>query len=109
MKFLVGVHIADCKWTEKEREAFKALKQCLYNAIRLAVPQKEKQLCLFTDASSTGCSIVVTQTDPTELDKPLLEQKHEIVFITTHRWTDTELNWHVSSQEVYPICLLGGK
>ena len=102
-RLLVGIHLADCGWSTRESVAYAALKQCLYDAIRLAVPNPNKQLCLFTDASSTGCSILVTQTDKVELNKPLLEQKHEIVFITTHRWTDAEYKWHVSSQEAFPI------
>ena len=102
-RLLVGIHLADCGWSTRGSVAYAALKQCLYDAIRLAVPNPNKQLCLFTDASSTGCSILVTQTDKVELDKPLLDQKHEIVFITTHRWTDAECKWHVSSQEAFPI------
>ncbi|MFK7809294.1 MAG: reverse transcriptase domain-containing protein, partial [Saprospiraceae bacterium] len=102
-KSLVGIKLKEHGWSTKEVEAFQKVLKCVHEAIRVAVPDSEKEMCLFTDASESGCSIVVTQTYEEELDKPVLEQKHNIVFMTTHKWSDSEKNWHISSQEAYPI------
>ena len=102
-KLLEGVHLSDFGWGETESSAFAKLKDALHHAIRVAVPKKDMQLCLFTDASFEGCSIIVTQVDPAELHKPVLDQRHEIVFVTSHRWTEPQSRWHVSSLEAYPI------
>ena len=104
-KALVGMKLTDYGWGEKEASSFQKCLKVVHEAIRMAVPDKDKELCLFTDASTVGCSIIVTQTTKEELNKPVREQKHDIVFMTTHRWDDTERRWHISSQEAYPIVL----
>ena len=102
-KNLVGMKLKDFGWGAAQQEAFKKCLEIVHKAIRVAVPDKTKELCLFTDASTVGCSIFVTQTNAEELLKPIREQKHDIIFMTTHRWDDTETRWHISSQEAYPI------
>lgn len=102
-RLLVGVKLSDVGWTKEHSEAFKELLEAIHSAIRTAVPDKTKQLCLFKDASEVGCAIVVTQCDPLELHKPVHDQQHQIVFMTTHRWTENELNWHISCKEAYPL------
>ena len=102
-KNLVGMKLKDFGWGVAQQEAFKKCLEIVRKAIRVAVPNKTKELCLFTDASTVGCSIFVTQTNAEELLKPIREQKHDIIFMTTHRWDDTETRWHISSQEAYPI------
>ena len=39
----------------------------------------------------------------TRVVEAIREQKHEIIFMTTHRWDETEARWHISSQEAFPI------
>lgn len=102
-KHLVGVKLVDYGWEVQHQTAYEHLKKCVAEAVRLAVPDRMKQLCLFTDASLQGCSILVTQVIHGELEKKVRDQKHEIVFLTTHKWNDTEERWHVSCQEAYPI------
>ena len=104
-KPLEGVHLSDFGSGETESSAFVKLKDTLHHAIRVAVPKKDMRLCLFTDASFDGCSIIVTQVDPAELHKPVLstDQRHEIVFVTSHRWDEPQSRWHVSSLEAYLI------
>ncbi len=102
-RYLAGVKLIDFGWSQREQEAFEKCKQIIHKAIRLAVPDPTQELCLFTDASSFGCSIIVTQSPAEELLKPLREQQHAIVFLTTHKWTEAESRWHVSSQEAYPV------
>ena len=103
-KLLEGLVLDDFGWSDTERTAFSAIKHALHHAIWMAVPAPNTQLCLFTDASIEGCSIIiVTQVDPAALDKPVMDQRHQIVLVTSHRWTDAQRRWHVSSLEAYPI------
>ncbi|MFK7806887.1 MAG: RNase H-like domain-containing protein [Saprospiraceae bacterium] len=102
-KNLVGIKLREHGWGTVESDAFKKVLKTVHEAIKMAVPDPDKEFCLFTDASNTGCSIVVTQTDKEELSKPITEQSHQIVFLTTHKWTEQEVKWHISSQEAYPV------
>jgi len=102
-KLLMGAKLSDHGWTEEHQAAYDHLKKRVAEAVRLAIPDPKKRLCLFTDASLQGCSILVTQTMLEELSKYVKDQRHEIVFLTTHKWSDTEKRWHVSCQEAYPI------
>ena len=103
-KLLVGVKLKDFGWGIRESEAFKKCLQIIQKAIRLAIVDERKVMCLFTDASaSEGCAIIITQCSPEELEKPVEEQRHELIFLTTHKWTKQEIRWHISSQECYPI------
>ncbi|CAK4498363.1 unnamed protein product, partial [Aphanomyces euteiches] len=47
--------------TDDERQAFDAVKAKLRTTVELAHPLDDATLCLFTDASDTGWSIIVTQ------------------------------------------------
>lgn len=102
-KLLVGMKLVEYGWGEQEIKAFKKCLELIHKAIKLAVVDPEKELCLFTDASNVGCAIVITQCEADELEKPMKDQKHNIVFMTTHKWADVEKRWHISSQEAYPI------
>ena len=103
-KLLVGAKLKEYGWGNIEKAAFQRCLKILHEAIKLAVVNPIKALCLFTDASQfVGCSIIVTQVDPKDLSKPLKEQQHELVFLTTHKWSESEMDWHISSKEAYPV------
>ena len=91
------------KLTPAETTAFYGCISLVKNAIGLARVDPLKALCLWTDASDLGCAIIVTQCCPQELSKPIKEQQQEIVFLSSHRFSSAELNWHISSKEALPI------
>jgi hypothetical protein len=102
---LKGKKLSTYGWSDKEEEAYKGCMELLQQAVSFAVLDPRKKLCLFTDASQTGCSIVVTQTSSELVSSSVLDDDHEIVFINAHVWNQAEANWHISSQEAYPIVM----
>ncbi|KAH9121928.1 hypothetical protein AeMF1_006559, partial [Aphanomyces euteiches] len=63
-----GIQIA---LTDDERQAFDAVKAKLRAAVELAHPLDDATMCLFTDASDTGWSIIVTQVLAFNVDVPI--------------------------------------
>ncbi|KAH9181335.1 hypothetical protein AeNC1_016689, partial [Aphanomyces euteiches] len=68
-----GIQIA---LTDDERQAFEAVKAKLRAAVELAHPLDDATICLFTDVSDTGWSIIVTQVLAFNVDVPIQDQHH---------------------------------
>ncbi|KAH9113127.1 hypothetical protein AeMF1_012630 [Aphanomyces euteiches] len=75
--------------TGDEVKAFEAVKAKLRSAIELAHPRDDATMCLFTDASDTGWSIIVTQVLGFDADSGM--------------FTGAQLNWSMIEKEAYPI------
>jgi RNase H-like domain found in reverse transcriptase/Reverse transcriptase (RNA-dependent DNA polymerase) len=75
--------LGDLGWNASHTEAFQQCKGALAAAATRAHPRDEMRFCVFTDASQTFWSAVVTQVPPRDLDKPLADQQHEpLAFIS---------------------------
>ncbi len=61
----------------EQTRAFNILKTAFHNSAELAHPGQCKNLCLFTDASDTHWSGILTQIPKPDLDLPFNEQRHE--------------------------------
>ncbi|KAF0721428.1 hypothetical protein Ae201684_019141 [Aphanomyces euteiches] len=59
--------------TQKEKAAFDAVKSKMRTAVDLSHPRADATLCLFTDASDQGWSIIVTQVDKFDDELPIQE------------------------------------
>ncbi|KAF0712996.1 Aste57867_4570 [Aphanomyces stellatus] len=81
-----GVQVA---LTAEELAAFEALKEKLRAAVELSHPREDATMCLFTDASDNGWSIIITQ--------------HEMLLCQSGMFTGAQLNWSVIKKEAYPI------
>ncbi|KAH9095716.1 hypothetical protein LEN26_017772 [Aphanomyces euteiches] len=75
--------------TADEVKAFEAVKTKLRSAIELVHPRDDATMCLFTDASDTGWSVIVNQ--------------HQMLVCQSGMFTGAQLNWSVIEKEVYPI------
>ncbi|KAG3060767.1 hypothetical protein PI125_g24834 [Phytophthora idaei] len=60
-------------------------------------------MLLFTDASATGYSIVVTQVRCWDASLPVDEQRHELIVCKGGMFKHSELNWTVVEKEAFPI------
>lgn len=67
------------------------------------VSGSEAELLLFTDASATGYSIIVTQVKQWNASLPVDEQKHEMIVCKGGMFKHSELNWTVVEKEAFPI------
>jgi RNase H-like domain found in reverse transcriptase len=64
------------EWTRQCQDAYQFLKSSSANSVKLAFPTNDRALCLFTDASDTRWSAVVTQVPNEQLDLPLYLRQH---------------------------------
>ncbi|KAH9090698.1 hypothetical protein LEN26_018867, partial [Aphanomyces euteiches] len=60
-------------------------------------------MCLFTDASDTGWSIIVTQVLSFDADVPIKDQQHQMLVCQSGMFTGAQLNWSMIEKEAYPI------
>ncbi|KAH9125348.1 hypothetical protein LEN26_009583 [Aphanomyces euteiches] len=66
-------------------------------------------MCLFTDASDTGWSIIVTQVLGFDADVPIQDQQHQMLVCQSGMFTGAQLNWSVIEKEAYPIARASDK
>jgi hypothetical protein len=70
-----AVKLAEVGWDDTHTKAFKDINRALARSVTLAYPDPTKVTRVFTDASKTHQAGVITQVDPSDLDKPVLEQQ----------------------------------
>ncbi|POM81049.1 LOW QUALITY PROTEIN: Hypothetical protein PHPALM_1040 [Phytophthora palmivora] len=58
---------------------------------------------LFTDASLSGCLIVVTQVVKRGPGLPVAKQQHQMIIFKGGMFKHNELNWAIVEKEAYPI------
>ncbi|KAH9133773.1 hypothetical protein AeRB84_020220 [Aphanomyces euteiches] len=89
--------------TQEEKAAFDAVKSKMRTAVDLSHPRADATLCLFTDASDQGWSIIVTQVDKFDDELPIQEQSHEMLVCQSGMFTGAQKSWSVIEKEAYPI------
>lgn len=86
-------------WTSSHDAAFAAVNSAIVHATALAYPRPDRTVCVWTDASSTHWSAVITQCTPDQLDKPYMEQLHEPLAFFSGPWRGAELRYPTTEQE----------
>lgn len=64
------IPIAAAGWEQKHQDAWDTIKQALTQCIITSFRDRRIIACIFTDASSMGWAICITQCHPDELNKP---------------------------------------
>ena len=64
---------------------------------------RRKQACVFIDACRGDWGYAVTQCEVGELLKPWKKQRHELLSVNSGRYTHSQVNWTVTSWELFPI------
>lgn len=103
MKAAQRIKLKDTSWDGTHQRAWDQLKAAVKESITTAYRDRRKRACLFSDASQTGWSYVVTQCDPDELEKPWAEQQHRILAACSGTFQGAQLRWNMSCKEAYPI------
>ena len=97
------IQLTDTDWNDANIQHFLALKLALLQTIIRAYRDPEKQVCIFTDASTSAWSYIITQCDIGELDKPWEIQQHEILAVNSGMFRNAQINWDMCCKEAYPI------
>lgn len=90
-------------WGHIHNRVFLELQESLKNAIKLVHPDKEKIICVHTDASDRFWSGVVTQIHQKDLEIKICQQNHEPLGFVGGEFTKHELNWSTYEKEGFAI------
>jgi hypothetical protein len=102
---LKTVTLAECDWGPPEISAFEDLKQALIHMVPLATPDPDKIVLVSTDASQTHWSVMVTQIPAEDANKPIAEQRHELLACISGSFKGSSANWSVVEKEAYALVM----
>ncbi|POM62149.1 hypothetical protein PHPALM_28729 [Phytophthora palmivora] len=90
-------------WTQEECSCYKRVLSLVKDSALMVHPDPDAELCVFTDASLFGFSIVVTQVVTWQQGVPVEKQKHQLVICKGGMFKHSQLNWTVVEKEAFPI------
>lgn len=90
-------------WTPSLTAVFEACKSAIVSRIKLVHCDDSKRLCIYTDASDTQWSGIVTQVPYSDLSLPHAEQRHEPLAFHSVRFSATKLSWSTIEKEAYAV------
>ncbi|KAF1323287.1 hypothetical protein FI667_g4734, partial [Globisporangium splendens] len=90
-------------WSTDEAMAYNTVKQLIQMSIPLAFPSHNGELCVFTDASLSGWSIVITTVEEWNDNAPIDQQHHQMVICKGGSFKNAQLNWAIVEKEAFPI------
>lgn len=102
-KALLGKQLINYGWGEDQNKAWSKFREAIHNASRMAAYDANKALCVLSDSSDQFYAGVITQCSYADLEKPLPEQQHKPLFFLSGKFNKTEVNWHISQKELFPI------
>jgi transposase InsO family protein len=90
-------------WGPSEKQAFDDCRGALAHQVTLAHRDDAKRLCIFTDASDTAWSGILTQVPFHDTCKPFSEQNHVPLGFLSGRFSQTQLGWSTLEKEAYAV------
>lgn len=93
----------DSSWGAIHDQAFDTVKQQLTAATKLSYPKPDYTTCLFTDASESHWSAIMTQVPNTERRLEIEEQNHEPLCFLSGAFTGSKANWSMPEKEGFAI------
>ena len=95
--------LTSCGWDENHDKQFLDAKSAVQSTTETAHPDDSKDFCLFSDASSTHWSAVLTQIPAGERALDFHDQAHEPLAFLGGRFTGAQLRWPIVEKEAYAI------
>lgn len=90
-------------WGATESLAFETIKQQLTAAVKLSHPKPDFGLCLFTDASDSHWSAILTQVPTDQRNDKIENQHHEPMCFLSGAFKGSSKNWSVPEKEGFAI------
>ena len=103
MRAAQRVPLTDDNWGEKQAKAWSTIQEGLRTTITSSHRDRDKVVCVFTDACTSGWGFAITQCDPRELEKPWVDQRHELLAVGSGKFRSAQTNWHMTCKEAYPL------
>lgn len=95
--------VLEGSWRAIHDVAFKNIKDKLASSTKLSFPKSDGIICLFTDASDTHWSAVLTQIPLADKKKEIEEQCHELLCFLSGCFKGSAANWSVPEKEGFAI------
>ena len=99
---LRNLNIAD-KWGAEHDSTFASIKSQLASTVKLAYPRPDAFMCLFTDASDTHWSAILTQVPESQRRKLIEDQDHEPLCFLSGAFTGSSANWSMPEKEGFAV------
>ncbi|KAK1930423.1 Enzymatic polyprotein [Phytophthora citrophthora] len=90
-------------WTSEEQTQYREFLDCVARSTRLALPSETATVCVTTDASDRGWSLIVSQVESWNDSKSLTDQPHELLICKGGMLKGAQLHWSIAEKEGYPI------
>lgn len=97
------VQLVPAGWSEEHKRAFVDMQVQLKHAVKSAHRNRDKTLCLFTDASDEHWAGVVTQCSPSDMHKERCAQRHEPLAFLGGSFTGAQEHWSTYEREAFAI------
>jgi hypothetical protein len=94
---------AKLTWTDEEVVFYQNVLRMIERSCKLAFPDEDATLCMFTDASKTGWALIITQVVNWKDGVAVEAQEHELIICRAGQFKKAQLNWSVIEKEGYPI------
>ncbi|RAW23187.1 hypothetical protein PC110_g20377 [Phytophthora cactorum] len=88
--------------TKEEWDAFDHVKILLATSATLALPNVATTTCVFSDASDTGFSVIVTQVTDFDPKIKITEQAHKLLTRVSGTFRGAQPNWTVIEKKGLP-------
>ncbi|KAG6622837.1 uncharacterized protein IUM83_09062 [Phytophthora cinnamomi] len=89
--------------TPDEIESFQHVNNLLQNAATLVLPDPAGTICMYSDASNEGWSIILTQVKDWDNRTPVRDQHHDLLHCMSGTFHGASRNWSVIEKEGCPI------
>lgn len=100
---LARISLAAVRWDQTERQAFRSCVEALARRVTLAHRDAKKRLCVYTDASDSFWSGIMTPVPPEDTTLPHAEQRHEPLAYLSGRFTLQQARWSIFEKEAYAV------
>lgn len=95
------LQLSDIGWSDSHESAFSDCKKALAHQVTLRHHDESLRLSVYTDASDTVWSGMITQVPWEDLGKPQADQRHGPLAFLSGRFNQTQLRWSVLEKEAY--------
>lgn len=90
-------------WTSSLTQSFERCKTAIADRVTLAHRDESKRLCIYTDASDTHWSGIVTQVPLTDISLPHSDQAHDPLAFHSGVFSATQIGWSTVEKEAYAV------
>ena len=90
---------------QEQMDLFQMVNQLLMKSVKLHYLVETAVVCLFTDASLYGWSVVIAQVVEWDSALPVEKQAHQAIVFLSGCSSKAELNWTITEKEAFPIIM----